>query len=138
MWLMLQQPAPEDFVIATGVQHSVREFVTAAAAELGVGLAWEGADADEVGRVASVAPGRDPALTPGRVIVRIDRRYFRPAEVDTLLGDATQGADDARLDAGSELSGAGRARWCARTCAPPSATRSSQRHGHAVHKRNDG
>ena len=60
MWLMLQQPAPEDFVIATGEQHSVREFVTAAAAELGVGLAWEGADADEVGRVVERRAGPRP------------------------------------------------------------------------------
>jgi GDPmannose 4,6-dehydratase len=137
MWLMLQQPSPEDFVIATGVQHSVREFVTAAAAELGVGLAWEGADADEIGRVVSVAPGRDPALTPGRVIVRIDHRYFRPAEVDTLLGDATK----ARTMLGwtpdvsfSELV-AEMVREDLRIAERDALV---QRHGHAVHKRNDG
>src|SRR6187401_324498 len=67
MWLMLQQPAPEDFVVATGSQHSVREFVTAAAIEAGVELAWEGADADEVGRVAGVAPGRDGTLL-GKIV----------------------------------------------------------------------
>jgi GDPmannose 4,6-dehydratase len=90
MWLMLQQPAPEDYVIATGQQHSVRDFVTAAAAELGVTLAWEGSGAGEVGRVVAVgAPHRD-RLPPGRTIVRVDRRYFRPAEVDTLLGDAAK------------------------------------------------
>ena len=125
MWLMLQQDEPEDFVIATGEQHSVRDFVTAAAAELGIGLAWEGTDADEVGRVASIADrAASTALAPGRIVVRIDRRYFRPAEVDTLLGDATK----------AETSSAGRRRsasrnwsprWCARICARPSATRSS-------------
>src|SRR5580765_5830089 len=77
MWLMLQLPAAEDFVIATGLQHSVRDFVTAAAAELGIGLAWEGKDADEVGRVASMAPGRNSKLAKGQVVVSIDRRYFR-------------------------------------------------------------
>ncbi len=90
MWLMLQQSAPEDFVIATGEQHSVRDFVTVAAAELGVGLMWEGRNVDEVGRVASVDPVRGTTLEPGQIIVRIDHRYFRPAEVETLLGDASK------------------------------------------------
>ena len=124
MWLMLQQPSPEDFVIATGEQHSVREFVTAAATEAGVELAWEGADADEVGRVAKVAPGRSDTLL-GKVIVRIDRRYFRPAEVDTLLGDA-----DARPGPNSAgnrkfASPSWSRKWCAKTCAWPSAMPSS-------------
>ncbi len=90
MWLMLQQPTPEDFVIATGEQHSVREFVTAAAAELGIAMSWEGAGAEEVGRIAKVDSGLGTSVKPGQTIVRIDRRYFRPAEVDTLLGDATK------------------------------------------------
>jgi len=90
MWLMLQQSAPDDYVIATGEQHSVREFVDVAASRLGIVLAWEGSGADEVGRVASVASARAAAPAPGRTIVRIDRRYFRPAEVDTLQGDATK------------------------------------------------
>ncbi len=89
-WLMLQQPAPEDFVIATGQQHSVRDFVTLAAAELGVALAWEGTGADELGRVDTVDAGRALKIAPGQIIVRVDRRYFRPAEVDSLLGDATK------------------------------------------------
>jgi GDPmannose 4,6-dehydratase len=136
MWLMLQQPAPEDFVIATGVQHSVREFVTAAAAELGVGLSWEGTDADEVGRVASVAPGLDTALKPGRIVVRIDRRYFRPAEVDTLLGDATK----ARMmlgwtpDVSFQELVAEMVREDLRAAQRDALV---QRHGHMVHKRND-
>jgi len=79
-WLMLQQPVPEDYVIATGRQHSVRQFVEQAAGELGISLAWEGTGVDEVARVAST----------GEVIIRIDTRYFRPTEVDTLLGDPTR------------------------------------------------
>ncbi|MCC7258097.1 MAG: GDP-mannose 4,6-dehydratase, partial [Gammaproteobacteria bacterium] len=84
-WLMLQQPQPDDYVIATGEQHSVREFVTRAAGELGLELAWEGSGIDEIGRVARNDTGRGPPA--GEVIVRIDPRYFRPTEVDTLLGD---------------------------------------------------
>ena len=90
MWLMLQQPAPEDFVIATGAQYSVRDFVATAAAELGVTLSWEGSGVHEVGRVAKAEAARAPGLTPGSVIVRVDPRYFRPAEVNTLLGDASR------------------------------------------------
>jgi GDPmannose 4,6-dehydratase len=78
-WLMLQQDTPEDFVIATGVQYSVRDFVNAAAAELGIALTWEGDGVDEVGRDAQ-----------GRVVVAVDPRYFRPTEVETLLGDPTR------------------------------------------------
>jgi GDPmannose 4,6-dehydratase len=87
-WLMLQQSEPEDYVIATGIQHSVRDFVEHAAAELGVTLAWDGSGADECGIVVS-AP-EDSALKPGRRIVAIDPRYYRPAEVETLLGDASK------------------------------------------------
>jgi GDPmannose 4,6-dehydratase len=87
-WMMLQQEQPEDFVIATGEQHSVREFVDRAAAELGIGMAWEGQGVDEVGKVAS-APEGSP-LRKGQTIVVVDPRYFRPAEVETLLGDATR------------------------------------------------
>jgi GDPmannose 4,6-dehydratase len=79
-WLMLQQEQPEDFVIATGVQHSVREFVEIAAAELGMSIAWQGTGVDEVG----IEQKR------GKVVVRIDPRYFRPAEVETLLGDPSK------------------------------------------------
>jgi GDPmannose 4,6-dehydratase len=78
MWMMLQQEQPEDFVIATGEQYSVREFVTVAAAELDMKLTFQGQGVDEVARDAS-----------GRVVVEVDPRYFRPAEVDTLLGDAS-------------------------------------------------
>ncbi len=91
-WLMLQQEEPEDFVIATGRQYSVRDFVTAAAAVLGITLRWEGAGAEEVGSVAEVRETAliAPTVTPGQTIVRIDPRYFRPTEVDTLLGDPTR------------------------------------------------
>jgi GDPmannose 4,6-dehydratase len=84
-WLMLQQPVAEDFVIATGEQHSVREFVEAAAGELGLTIAWEGEGVDEVGRVAATRSDAEPGV--GEVIVRIDPRYFRPTEVDSLLGN---------------------------------------------------
>jgi GDPmannose 4,6-dehydratase len=79
-WLMLQQDKPDDFVIATGVQHSVREFVEAATTELGMRLEWRGQATEEVGI----------DLESGRQIVAIDSRYFRPTEVDTLLGDASK------------------------------------------------
>jgi GDPmannose 4,6-dehydratase len=88
-WLMLQQEVAEDFVIATGVQYSVRQFVEMAAIELGVTLAFEGSGVDEVGRVAKVE-GKLARLKPGDVIVRVDPRYFRPTEVQTLLGDASK------------------------------------------------
>ena len=80
MWLMLQQPAPDDYVIATGETHSVREFVTRAFAEAGITLEWRGRGLEEVG-----VDARD-----GRVVVRVDPRYFRPTEVDVLQGDASK------------------------------------------------
>ena len=86
-WMMLQQDNPEDFVIATGKQYSVREFITWSAAELGVSLEFSGAGVDEVAIVAAVTGDKAPALKVGDVVMRIDPRYFRPAEVDTLLGD---------------------------------------------------
>jgi len=92
-WLILQQDNPEDFVIATGKQYSVRQMVETAANELGITLRWEGGGQDEIGIVASVEEGhgvKESALAPGQVIVRIDPRYFRPAEVETLLGDPTK------------------------------------------------
>ena len=87
-WLMMQQDHAEDFVIATGVQHSVREFVEGAANKLGVAIQWHGSGADARGVVSS-APA-DSALREGQLIVAIDPRYFRPAEVETLLGDASK------------------------------------------------
>lgn len=86
-WMMLQQEAPDDFVIATGKQYSVREFITWSAAELGISLRFEGRGVDEVAVVAAIEGDKAPALTPGDVVLRIDPRYFRPAEVETLLGD---------------------------------------------------
>lgn len=87
-WLMLQQDEPEDFVIATGHQYSVRDFVNAAAGELGMTLRWEGTGVDEVGYLESA--GDECAVRPGTRIVAVDPRYFRPAEVETLLGDPTK------------------------------------------------
>jgi len=89
-WLMLQQDTAEDFVIATGEQHAVRDFVRWAAEDVGVELAFEGEGVEEVGRVASVDTAASPGVRIGDTVVRVDPRYFRPAEVDTLLGDATK------------------------------------------------
>jgi GDPmannose 4,6-dehydratase len=88
-WLILQQPEPDDFVIATGQQKSVREFVEIAALELGITINWEGAGVDEIGRIASNA-NSDATAGDGEAIIRIDPRYFRPTEVDALLGDPTK------------------------------------------------
>lgn len=88
-WLMLQQERAEDFVIATGLQHSVRDFIRWTAEELGIRLRFEGAGVDEVAVVDAVTSNNAPAVKAGQVIMRIDPRYFRPAEVETLLGDAT-------------------------------------------------
>jgi len=86
-WMMLQQEQPEDFVIATGVQYSVREFIQWSANELGVTLRFEGSGVDEVGIVEAIEGDNAPGLKVGDTIVRVDPRYFRPAEVETLLGD---------------------------------------------------
>ncbi|WP_170367379.1 GDP-mannose 4,6-dehydratase [Ruegeria arenilitoris] len=86
-WMMLQQDKPEDFVIATGKQYSVRQFIEWSAAELGLTLEFSGSGVDEVATVTAIDGDNAPALKPGDVIIRIDPQYFRPAEVDTLLGD---------------------------------------------------
>ncbi|WP_066343678.1 GDP-mannose 4,6-dehydratase, partial [Azohydromonas lata] len=88
-WLMLQQSQAEDFVIATGQQYSVREFVQRAAAELGITVRFEGEGEQEVGIVEAVA-GDKAKVKPGEVIVKVDPRYFRPTEVETLLGDPSK------------------------------------------------
>ncbi|MCF5172161.1 GDP-mannose 4,6-dehydratase [Pseudomonas canadensis] len=89
-WMMLQQDTPEDFVIATGVQYSVRDFIRWSAAELGLTLRFEGTGVDERGIIESITGDKAPALTVGDTLVRVDPRYFRPAEVETLLGDPTK------------------------------------------------
>jgi GDPmannose 4,6-dehydratase len=91
-WLMLQQDKPDDYVIASGEQHSVRQFVEKAASELGISLRWEGEGVDEVGIVDKIddsAPSTSH-ISPGQTIIRIDPRYFRPTEVESLLGDASK------------------------------------------------
>ncbi|API61216.1 GDP-mannose 4,6-dehydratase [Tardibacter chloracetimidivorans] len=88
-WLMLQQDEPDDFVIATGVQYSVRQFVELAAAELGITIAFEGEGEKEVGVIATVS-GDKAIVKPGQVILRVDPRYYRPTEVETLLGDPSK------------------------------------------------
>lgn len=89
-WMMLQQDLAEDFVIATGVQYSVREFIIWAATELGLTLEFTGTGLEETATVTAIAGDKTPALKVGDVIMRIDPRYFRPAEVETLLGDPTK------------------------------------------------
>ncbi len=91
-WLILQQDEPDDYVIATGEQYSVRDFIDSAVEHLGIKLAWEGTGLDEVGRVAESADSEGPQT--GDVIVRIDARYFRPTEVESLLGDASKAKNE--------------------------------------------
>ena len=89
-WMMLQQDTPEDFVIATGVQYTVRQFITWSAEHLGIKLRFEGTGVDETATVEAIEGDNAPALKVGDVVVRIDPRYFRPAEVETLLGDPSK------------------------------------------------
>jgi len=86
-WLMLQQDTPEDYVIATGRQHAVRDFVELAARALGIELVWQGAGVHERGIVDAVSGDKAPGVVPGQAIVAVDPQYFRPTEVETLLGD---------------------------------------------------
>lgn len=92
-WMMLQQDKPEDFVIATGVQYSVREFIRKSAAELGITLEFRGEGVAEKAVITAINGDKAPALKVGDVIVAVDPRYFRPAEVETLLGDPTKAKD---------------------------------------------
>lgn len=92
-WMMLQQEQADDFVIATGKQISVREFVRLSAAEAGIGLEFSGEGVDEIATVSEVDSGKAPAVKVGDVIVRVDPRYFRPAEVETLLGNPAKAKD---------------------------------------------
>jgi GDPmannose 4,6-dehydratase len=88
-WMMLQQDKPEDFVIATGNQYSVRQFIKWSAKELGISLKFIDEGEDEYGVITDISGSNAPALNIGDVIVKVDPRYFRPAEVETLLGDPT-------------------------------------------------
>jgi GDPmannose 4,6-dehydratase len=94
-WMMLQQEVPKDYVIATGVQYTVRQFIEKATQQLGITIRWEGVGLEEVGIVAAInSPLSYPSLSTGQRIVRIDPRYFRPAEVETLLGDPSKAKAD--------------------------------------------
>tara|TARA_B100000963_G_scaffold334365_1_gene327517 strand:+ start:3964 stop:5103 length:1140 start_codon:yes stop_codon:yes gene_type:complete len=93
-WMMLQQKKPEDYVIATGKQMSVRDFVKLSANEAGIKLKFSGKGIDEIATVAEITGNNAPALKEGDVIIRVDPRYFRPAEVETLLGDPTKAKED--------------------------------------------
>ncbi|MBB4053773.1 GDPmannose 4,6-dehydratase [Devosia subaequoris] len=112
-WMMLQQLQPEDFVIATGVQYSVREFIQWTAKELGITLEFSGSGIDEVATVTAIEGDMAPALKPGDVIVKIDPRYFRPAEVETLLGDPSKAKQN--LGWTPEMPRTCALKWCART-----------------------
>lgn len=93
-WLMLQQDQAQDYVISTGVQYSVREFIEKSAKTLGISIQFSGQGVDEIGTVVKANAELAPAIKEGQVIVRIDPRYFRPAEVETLLGDPTKAKTD--------------------------------------------
>jgi GDPmannose 4,6-dehydratase len=92
-WMMLQQEQPEDFVIATGVQYSVRQFIQWSAKELGISLRFEGQGVDEVAIIDGIVGDKAPGLKLGQIVVRVDPRYFRPTEVETLLGDPSKAKD---------------------------------------------
>jgi len=91
---MLQQDKPDDFCIATGVQYSVRQFIQWSALELGITIRFEGEGLDEVGIVESIKGDNAPALKVDDIIFRVDKRYFRPAEVETLLGSPKKAKDE--------------------------------------------
>jgi GDPmannose 4,6-dehydratase len=93
-WMMLQQDKPQDFVIATGVQYSVREFITWTANALGIEIAFEGQGVDEVAKITAITGDSAPALKVGDTLVKVDPRYFRPTEVETLLGDPSKAKKD--------------------------------------------
>ena len=93
-WMMLQQDAPEDFIIATGVQYSVRQFIQWSGRELGLTIEFSGSGVEEVGKVTAIEGELAPVLSVGDIVVRIDPRYFRPAEVETLLGDPTKAKEN--------------------------------------------
>jgi GDPmannose 4,6-dehydratase len=93
-WMMLQQDQPKDYVIATGVQYSVRQFIEKSAAQLGITLRFDGQGVGEQGIVAAIDGDKAPALKVGDVVVRVDPNYFRPAEVETLLGDPSLAKKD--------------------------------------------
>ena len=89
-WMMLQEDTPDDFVIATGKQYSVREFIKWSARELGLEISFSGNGIDEIATIENINGDLAPALKVGDVIMKIDPRYFRPAEVETLLGDPSK------------------------------------------------
>ena len=93
-WLMLQQDTPDDFVIATGVQYSVRQFVEFAAAELGITIEWQGSEEQEVGIIKAIEDDKAPALKVGQKIVAVDPKYYRPTEVETLLGNPAKAKNE--------------------------------------------
>ncbi len=100
MWKILQQPEPDDYVIATGKKHSVREFIEASFKEVGKTIKWEGKGVDEIGRDAK----------SGKVLVKVDPRFFRPTEVEQLIGDASKALEETRLESQRSACRS----WCAK------------------------
>ena len=93
-WMMLQQDKPKDYVIASGQQHSVKDFIIWTANEIGIELSFQGEGENEIGVVTSISGGNAPAISKGDVILRIDPKYYRPTEVETLLGDPSKAKKD--------------------------------------------
>jgi GDPmannose 4,6-dehydratase len=89
-WMMLQQEQPEDFVIATGKQYSIRDFIKWSSQNLGLTIEFEGKGLDEIGIVKKIVGDKAPAIQVGDVVIRINKRYYRPAEVETLLGNPSK------------------------------------------------
>ena len=93
-WLMLQQDNPKDYVIASGQQYSVREFIIWSANALGIEIEFQGNGIDEIGKVTKIKGDFAPNVSIGQEIIKIDKRYFRPAEVETLLGDPSKAREE--------------------------------------------
>jgi len=93
-WLMLQQERPKDFVIATGMQYSIKDFIQFAASELGLKINFSGTKENEIGRIEEIMENQFPNLKVGDEIIRVDKKYFRPAEVETLLGDSSKAREE--------------------------------------------
>ena len=93
-WLMLQQERPKDFVIATGMQYSIKDFIQFSASELGLKINFSGTKENEIGWIEEITENQFPNLKVGDEIIRVDKKYFRPAEVETLLGDSSKAREE--------------------------------------------
>jgi GDPmannose 4,6-dehydratase len=93
-WLMLQQERPKDFVIATGMQYSIKDFIQFSASELGLKINFSGTKENEIGWIEEITENQFPNLKVGDEIIRVDKKYFRPSEVETLLGDSSKAREE--------------------------------------------